>query len=423
MGNSNGKKPSARRMPATPGLPTAAARSSANRSVLTFTEELVLLLNDENGQPLPVRQDVVACTLAGAVLMDLAFDYRIDTDLEALIVHDPTPTGNPALDDVLAKISAHAGVADTKTWIGILSAEDTPGIHESTLVRLVECGVLTARKSRVPWIRPPRYPGSDDRTVKRTRRQIVDVLGSDGIPDPRDIALVSLLDACGILPDLFPGQEMEDFRPRIVQLRKMDLIGREVAGAVAEIERSIIQAVRARAAQFKKWLLALSVVACLAATATLLTPRVPVADRFGLSVLESLWFDSYWQLWSGYVLLGLSGAGLLAVLLRKVPSITRLGGYNEWRLAHAGFGIGCVLALFVHTGFRFGAHFNAALMSCFLAVLILGGLAGICSNAAGPLRKIGIRPRQRIIPMRLHLIALFPLPALVIIHILTVYLY
>ena len=83
--------------------------------MLTFTEELALLLNDENGRPLPVRQDIVACTLAGAVLMDLAFDYRIDTDLEALIVHDLTPTGNPALDDVLEKISAHAGAADTKT--------------------------------------------------------------------------------------------------------------------------------------------------------------------------------------------------------------------------------------------------------------------------------------------------------------------
>ena len=304
-----------------------------------------------------------------------------------------------------------------------MSVEDATGIHERTLARLVENGILTERGSRIPWMRSPRYPGSDDGTVKRTRQQIADVLGSDGIPDPRDIALVSLLDACGILPDLFPGQEMEDFRSRIIQLRKMDLIGREVASAVADIERSIIQAVRARAAQFKKWLLALSLIACLAATATLLAPRVPVADRFGPSVLESLWFDSHWQLWSGYVLLGLSGAGFLAVLLRKVPSLTRLGGYNEWRLAHAGFGFGCVLALFAHTGFRFGSHFNAALMSCFLAVLILGGLAGVCSNAAGPLRKLGIRPRQRIIPMRLHLIALCPLPALVTIHILTVYLY
>lgn len=401
-------------------------RSSATRRkppVLTFTEELVLLLNDGDGRPLPVRQDVVACALAGAVLMDLAFDYRIDTDLEALVVHDPTPTGNPALDGVLARITAHTGMSDTKAWIGRLSAEEAPAIHEKTLAGLVERRILAARAHEMPWMRSRHGPGGDGKAAKGIRLHIANVLGSTGIPDPRDVALVSLLDACGILPDLFAEPEMENFRPRIGQLRKMDLIGREVAGAVADIERSIIQAVRARAEQSRKLLLAFSMAACLAATATWLSPRVPVPDRFGPSVLESLWFDSSWQLWSGYVLLGLSGAGLLAALLWKVRAIARLGGYHGWRLAHVGLGIGCVLVLFAHTGFRFGIHFNAALMGCFLAVLILGGLAGVCSHAAGLLRKMGIRPAQRIIPMRLHRLALYPLPALVIIHVLTVYLY
>ena len=49
---------------------------------------------------------------------------------------------------------------------------------------------------------------------------------SDDLPDPRDVALISLVDACQILPDLFPEREMEQTAPRIEQLRKMDLIGR-----------------------------------------------------------------------------------------------------------------------------------------------------------------------------------------------------
>ena len=63
---------------------TASSQSLAGHTVLTFSEELVLLLNDEDGTPLPIRQDVVACALAGTALMGLAFAYRIDTDLEAL---------------------------------------------------------------------------------------------------------------------------------------------------------------------------------------------------------------------------------------------------------------------------------------------------------------------------------------------------
>ena len=56
---------------------------------------------------------------------------------------------------------------------------------------------------------------------------------ADDIPDPRDVALISLVDACQILPDLFPDQDTRRFALRIEQLRKMDLIGREVAGTIA----------------------------------------------------------------------------------------------------------------------------------------------------------------------------------------------
>ena len=391
--------------------------------MLTFSEDLVLLLNDEDGAPLPVRQDIVASALAGAVLMDLAFANRIDTDLEALFVNDPTPVGNPALDRILARIAARTEVCDTKTWLGVLSVEEAPTIQEQTLAGLVEQGVLTVRESRIPWVRGRRYPSGDGKAATELRQHVADVLSSDEIPDPRDVALISLLDACEILPDIFPRQEIEDYRPRIALLRKMDLIGREVAGAVAEIERSVIQAVRARAAQFKRLLLILSIAAGVVAVATLVVPRIPVADRFSALFLERLWFDGGWQLWSGFALLGLSGSGVLAVLLLKLRAIARLGGFNWWRLAHVGFGIACVLALFAHTGFRLGTSLNAALMGCFLAVLVLGGLAGVCTNAAGQLRKWGIKPKQRIIPMRVHIIALVPLPALLIIHILIVYMY
>ena len=62
--------------------------------MLTFTEETLLLLGDKEGAFLPIRPDAFECALAGAVLMDLAFAERIDTDLEALVVVDPAPTGN-----------------------------------------------------------------------------------------------------------------------------------------------------------------------------------------------------------------------------------------------------------------------------------------------------------------------------------------
>ena len=86
----------------------------------------------------------------------------------------------------------------------------------------------------------------------------------------------------------------------------MDLIGREVAGTIADIQRTIIRAARAQAQRFQKLLLTLSIAGGLAAAATIAIPRVPLPDRFGPTLLAHLWFDGFWQQWSGYLLLALS---------------------------------------------------------------------------------------------------------------------
>lgn len=393
--------------------------------MLTFTEEILLLLGDEEGAFLPIQKHAFECALAGAVLMDLAFEYRIDTDLEALVVTDPTPTGNPMLDRVLAKIAARADTTDTQTWIRVLSTDDAAAIREQALANLVEQGILERREERFLWaLRSVRYPTLDDGVEREIKSRLDEVL-SDDIPDPRDIALISLVDACQILPDLFPEREMEQISPRIEQLRKMDLIGREVAGTIADIQRTIIRAARAQAQRFQKLLLTLSAAGGLAAAATIAVPRVPLPDRFGPTLLAHLWFDGFWQQWSGYLLLALSVAGLvIAVIIRK-RLVARIAGSHRWRLSHIVLGIACVLALFAHTGFRFGANINAALMGFYLATLLSGALAGVAIGGAPQLRQMGVgrtgRPRR--VLLRVHVFAVCPLAALLIVHVLAAYLY
>ena len=89
--------------------------------MLTFTEEILLLLGDEDGALFPIRQHAFECALAGAVLIDLAFANLIDTDLAALRLTDPVPIGNPMLDRVLAKIGERPDTTDAPTWIRLLS--------------------------------------------------------------------------------------------------------------------------------------------------------------------------------------------------------------------------------------------------------------------------------------------------------------
>ena len=113
--------------------------------MLTFAEEILLLmLDDEDGTFLPTRTSAVEYVLAGAVLLDLAFASRIDTDERQLLLLDQTPTGNPILDRVLNRISSSGGTRDTRAWIEKITSEDTDEIRSMALDGLVKRGILEA---------------------------------------------------------------------------------------------------------------------------------------------------------------------------------------------------------------------------------------------------------------------------------------
>lgn len=207
---------------------------------LSFAEEiLLLLLDDRNGRLMPVSEWTVKSALAGAVLMDLALANKIDTDLEKLMVVDGTPTGDPILDPVLKRIADEKETHDAKTWVHAI-ADDADGIRDQALARLVERGILERQDERFLWVfRTRRYPTIDGRAEREVKSRIIGVLLSDEIPDPHDIVLICLVDACGIFDNLLSARELEAARPRIEQVRKLDLIGQALAKAVHEIQMSI----------------------------------------------------------------------------------------------------------------------------------------------------------------------------------------
>lgn len=212
--------------------------------MLTITEEILLLmLDDEDGSFLPLRESTVEYIVAGSALMDLAFENRIDTDPERLIILNRTPTGNAILDRALERITSDEEARDTATWIEMLARRDAADLRDLALASLVEYGVLEARDEKFLWVfRERKYPTIDGRAQREAKLRLTDVLLSDDIPDPRDAAMICLADACDILGDIFAKGEIERAASRIVQLRQMDLIGREVGTAITEIERSIVMA-------------------------------------------------------------------------------------------------------------------------------------------------------------------------------------
>ena len=211
---------------------------------LRFAEEIVLLLlRDHDGRFVRVPNWSLEYAMAGGVLMDLAMENRIDTDLENLILIDSTPVGDSLLDPTLAEIAADE-MHSTRHWME-RTVERAGDIHQEALARLVERGILEKQEKRFLWaFRARRYPLVDGRAEREVKLRIMEVLFSDEIPDPRDIMLICLVDACGIFNELLSKHELANAADRIAQVRRMDLIGQATTQAIRDIEFSIAVSVQ-----------------------------------------------------------------------------------------------------------------------------------------------------------------------------------
>ena len=205
--------------------------------MLTFAEEILLLsLDDKKGSFLSsVPEQALRTALAGALLMELAVMNRIDTDLKALFVVSPDPTGDPLLDDVLQRIQTGEANQPAAFWLNEI-AWKIDNLRDCVLQGLVGKGVLKIEDRKVLWVFPQRrYPLLDDREVKEVRARLRDLLFGGDIPEYRDAVLVGLVHSCGMVETLFSDQELPQVMPRLTRLAQLDLIGREVDRAIREI--------------------------------------------------------------------------------------------------------------------------------------------------------------------------------------------
>lgn len=208
--------------------------------MLRFAEEvMLLLLNDEDGRFVRVPDWSLSYALAGGVLMDLALEDRIDTDLERLVLVNDTPVGDDLLDPTLADIVQAEDKRDARFWVERTAAWSDE-IRERALGRLVARGILEARDDRFLWVfRARRYPLVDGKAEREVKLRIMEVLFSNELPNPRDVVIICLADACGLLRRLLSKNEMQAALARIDQVRKLDLIGQATTQAIRDIELSL----------------------------------------------------------------------------------------------------------------------------------------------------------------------------------------
>ena len=234
-----------------PPAPTTASSAGSGRGSaagradgLTVSEEVLLLILDtqkgdiQSSLP-PHYRDIV---MAGAALMDLALENRIDTDFERLVVVDETALDDDLLDPILSDIVREADTHDTAFWLARIAGQGEE-FRRIAMERLVGRKILEAETNGLFFLsravsRAHRYPTVGGNTTEDVQFRIMRTIFSEDIPDPRDLVIISLAAACNVFESILSREELAGVQERIDGIARLDLIGREVAAAIRQIEPS-----------------------------------------------------------------------------------------------------------------------------------------------------------------------------------------
>jgi nitrite reductase (NADH) large subunit len=162
-----------------------------------------------------------------------------------------------------------------------------------------------------------------------------------------------------------------------------------------------------------------SFIAVIASVLFVLLPGVEPVDSVQTPSWEFLWTDGFWKQVSGFSLVGIVVLGLI-MSLRKRAGWKFLGNFSYWRVLHVVLGLLALAVLLIHTGAHLGENLNRWLMLNFLLVSAVGALAGITLALASKSSVSTVQALKKSWYWA-HLFVVWPLPALLVVHILSVY--
>ncbi|MEH1098704.1 GOLPH3/VPS74 family protein [Micromonospora sp. CPCC 205561] len=206
---------------------------------LTLAHELALLGYDDAGVN-QLGRPTLDYGLAGALLLELALADRIEVADGRLVVTDPTPVGQPQLDDALARIAADEKRRKPQEWISRL----VKNLPEQVLDGLVSTGVLRREADKVLWVFPrTRYPsstGAEPAVETQARQRMLAAVAGEGPVDGRTAALVGLARAVGLDRKLFKELPKQHVKRRLTEIAAGDWASAATRKAIEETQAAVL---------------------------------------------------------------------------------------------------------------------------------------------------------------------------------------
>jgi hypothetical protein len=208
---------------------------------MNLPEEFALIAYDDDGSPVTDGTHLDN-GLGGAVLLELALAEKVDVADKKVVVRDATPTGDPVLDDALARIAGDKP-RKPKDWVSKLAKT----ARVQVMTELVARGLVRKEESKVLLVFPrTRYPaanGVEPAAETEARQRMRAAVAGGGPVDQRTAALCALVAATDLDKKVFADLDRKVVKARLKEIGQGEWAATAVKKAIEEIQAAVMVAV------------------------------------------------------------------------------------------------------------------------------------------------------------------------------------
>ncbi len=212
--------------------------------MLNLMEELLLLaLDDEKGKILFSSSTELPYALRGAVLLELVIEKKINVIDKKVVLSDPTITGNPILNSALEIIKNKNKKKSIGYWISKLVYK-MKSLRKDLFSGLMDKGIIEKEDGKILWLIPTkRYPTKNPIPENEVRKRIIDIVLYDKQPDDRSLMLISLVNSCNLIKEIFPKESRKEAKRKMKKIVKNETFGKEIT---TQVNNEIMMAIAAQ---------------------------------------------------------------------------------------------------------------------------------------------------------------------------------
>ena len=175
---------------------------------LNLIEDFLLIsLDDEKGRFI-LDTTYVDNGLAGAVMLELALNGKIELRDNRIHLINSDPLGNLILDQAMQAINNEKKDRKVSFWIGALNA-NASDIKHVTLKNLTEKGIISKQEGKTLWVFSyNKYPTKDSLPENEVRSRLNNIVLDKMEPTPKCLMLLNLIDVCELSDEVFRTKEV-----------------------------------------------------------------------------------------------------------------------------------------------------------------------------------------------------------------------